>query len=82
MEEERMNYKYEIVRAASEKGDTLPFGMKIVGENGKTVSIIPDISADEEKISKLAELCNTLELEPIHFYDVICDFLASENTVI
>ncbi len=36
---------------------------------------ISDISCDASKISRLAELCNELQLDPIHLHDVIDDIL-------
>lgn len=79
-----MNYKYEIVRtsAKKEEGNTLPFGIKIVGKEGDTVCMAADISEDNKKMDELVRLCNKLELSPIHFYDVISDFIISENDVI
>lgn len=38
---------------------------------------ISDITCDASKITELVELCNRLELSPIHIYDVVDDFLAS-----
>ena len=37
--------------------------------------VIEDISINKQKIEKLVNLCNELELSPIHIYDVIDDFL-------
>lgn len=36
---------------------------------------IKDISTDKQRIEALIELCNSLELSPIHLDDVIEDFL-------
>lgn len=36
---------------------------------------VKDISTDKHKIEKLVNLCNELELSPIHLDDVIEDFL-------
>jgi hypothetical protein len=41
------------------------------------VAHVSDITCDEEAICELVELCNRLELSPIHLYDVVEDFLAS-----
>ncbi len=37
------------------------------------------ISEDEESVKVLAELCNTLELSPIHLKDVAEDFIYSQK---
>ena len=72
-----MNYRYEIVRtlAKKEKENTLSFGIKIIGKDGDTVCMATDISDDNKKMEELVGLCNKLELSPVHFYDVISDFI-------
>jgi len=42
---------------------------------------VRDVSADKEKIDELVSLCNRLQLDPEHLFDVIDDFLASCNKV-
>lgn len=37
--------------------------------------IIKDISTERQKIERLINLCNALDLSPIHIEDVIEDFL-------
>ena len=41
------------------------------------VAHVSDITCDEAAIGELVELCNRLELSPMHLYDVVEDFLAS-----
>ena len=79
-----MYYKYETVctSARKENEGALSYGVKIIGADGDTFCMATGISDDMEKVDKLVELCNGLELEPIHFYDVISDFLTSEKAVI
>lgn len=36
---------------------------------------IPDISTDREKIEHLVQLCNVLQLSPIHLQDVVDDYI-------
>lgn len=36
---------------------------------------IDDISVDRANIENLLRLCNTHELDPIHLYDVVTDFI-------
>lgn len=40
------------------------------------VASVRDITLDRSKLSKLVELCNKLQLSPIHLPDVIEDFVA------
>ena len=40
------------------------------------LDIISDISSEKEKVEDLVRKCNLLELSPIHFHDVVEDFLA------
>lgn len=47
-----------------------------IGYRGYDQTILfEDVSFDIEKISMLIELCNTISLSPIHFAEVIDDFL-------
>ncbi len=41
----------------------------------KKITEIKGITPDKEKLTKLINLCNQLELDPIHLKDVVCDFL-------
>ena len=40
------------------------------------IASVRDISPDKQRIERLAEQLNRLELSPAHLYDVIADFLA------
>ena len=40
-----------------------------------TIIKVQDISSNKNAIKDLVDLCNRLELSPIHLYDVIEDFL-------
>lgn len=41
----------------------------------KKIKEIKGITTDKEKLTQLINLCNQLELDPIHLKDVVCDFL-------
>ena len=43
----------------------------------KEVLKISDVSSDKSRVEELVDLCNKEQLEPIHIYDVIEDFLYS-----
>ena len=51
------------------------YGICVKEFDSKYEHIFRDISRCREEVEKLAELCNELELDPIHIEDVICDFL-------
>lgn len=38
---------------------------------------ISDLSANIEPIERLVQICNSLQLDPIHLQDVATDFLAT-----
>ena len=50
------------------------FGIEVF-EEGVLCMKISDVSPDECMVSTLASLCTSEQLEPIHLYDVIEDFL-------
>ena len=52
------------------------FGLKVF-DNGVLYTSVPDISADENVVSHLAQLCMDEQPDPVHLYDVIEDFLVS-----
>ncbi|MBQ8496053.1 MAG: hypothetical protein IJ489_01165 [Clostridia bacterium] len=35
-----------------------------------------DISSEPEKLSSIVEICNNIELSPLHLCDIVNDFLA------
>ena len=56
------------------------FGIAAVEEYDGITTIlesISDISANIEPVEHLVELCNNLQLDPIHLQDVVTDFLAT-----
>ena len=48
----------------------------IRAESKDNALVISDISTEKEEINTLVELCNREELDIIHIYDVVEDFLA------
>ena len=40
------------------------------------VEIVHDVSDDRRRLGALVDLCNLLELDPIHVADIVDDFLA------
>lgn len=74
--------KYIIIKSSLLCGDILRtcYGIAVV-EICDGVPIIlqtvSDISASIEKLGELVELCNELDLDPIHLNDVVDDYLAN-----
>ena len=50
------------------------FGVSCLKE-GKTIASVEDISTDREAVERLAELCNSLELDPGQLKDVAEDYI-------
>lgn len=67
-----MKNKYETVSTMTSDGKTT-FGI-LCKEDGR---LINDISSDKDKINSLTYSFNELDLSPIHFQDVIEDFINS-----
>lgn len=55
--------------------DRACFGIKVTNEKGQTVAEARDISEDKARTEHLVQLCNTLELSSLHFFDVVDDFI-------
>ena len=56
------------------------FGIAVVEEYDGITTIlesISDISSNIKPVKRLVEVCNNLQLDPIHLQDVISDFLAT-----
>ena len=57
-------------------GEYTAYGIKITSDNPLFVSkTITDISVSKPEISSLVKRCNKCQLQPIHFEDVVDDFL-------
>ena len=70
------DYKYVVVEEemAGEYGKLKSYGIAV--EDGrKKLDEVNDISIDREKVKKLAETFNELELSLVHFRDVLEDLL-------
>ena len=77
-----MEYTYIVVQSMYKNGDItrIGFGIAAVEEYDGVTTILEstsDLSSDIEPIERLVELCNDLQLDPIHLQDVVTDFLAT-----
>lgn len=55
------------------------YGISVFSSEYNHIQMIHRISEDYTSISNLVELCNSLQLDPIHLYDVVDDFLYDIN---
>lgn len=77
-----MEHKYIVVQSTYKNGDATRIGFKIAAAeeyDGVTTILesVSDLSSDIEPIEHLVEVCNDLQLDPIHLQDVVTDFLAT-----
>lgn len=67
-------YEYKLT-----KGEYIVEGIKHIGYGislAQSAVSFSDITVDREEAARLVELCNRLQLSPIHLQDVVDDFLA------
>lgn len=75
-------YKYVVVKNEyiNEDKTRIGYGIAVVEEYDGNVSVldsVSDICLDVNSVEELAELCNRSKLDPIHFHEVISDFLGN-----
>ena len=73
-----MDCKYVLVRD-THSGDTgthVGYGIAVVDHERVTISAALDLSRNETEVADLVKKCNRLKLSPIHFQDVVEDFLS------
>ena len=61
-----------------ELGTYVTFGLSICTVE-EEISFVSDITTDYEEIKRLADLCTTKELDPIHLKDVLEDFITDSE---
>lgn len=68
--------EYELIesRKELEGRNYCCYGVKL--RYAGTEVCVEDLSLDRSEVEKLVKLCNELELSPLHFRDVLEDFLA------
>ncbi len=76
-----MKEKYIVMKTEYEAGAQTRYGYGIALTDGEeeflVLDSVEDLADDREAVSHLVELCNRLELDPIHLRDVAEDFLAA-----
>lgn len=64
-------------------GERVTYGIEVFEETelgNKMAIVISDISFNREAVQTVVELCNRLELSPVHIYDVVDDYLTGKLT--
>ncbi len=56
-------------------GEYISYGIEL-RHGDEVIESIKDIDTDGEAVGNLCRLCNELKLSPIHFRDVVEDYLA------
>lgn len=72
-------YDYQVIESFCEELDVTTYGLSICAVTGTQIDpymSIKGISSDWVAITRLAEQCQRLQLDPIHLLDVIEDFLS------
>ena len=68
---------YELVQSVQldERGNRIEcFGIRL-GDR-----VLGDVSPDRERLSRLVQAMNELKLDPVHFRDVVSDFLCTRQS--
>lgn len=62
----------------SKRSERIAYGIAAYAEDKQTcITKLQDITSDKDALSELIDLCNRLQLSPIHLQDVIEDFLTN-----
>ena len=72
-----MDCKYVLVRDtySDDTGTHEGYGIALVDRGNVTISAAHDLSCSESEVADLVRKCNRMKISPIHFQDVVDDFL-------
>ena len=73
-----MDCKYVLVSQAysDDTGNRIGYGIALVDRGRVTISAALDLSPDKAEVADLVRKCNRLKISPVHFQDVVEDFLS------
>lgn len=76
-----MKYRYFVIQETymAEEMTRTAYGIAAAVEQDECLVVLQsfsDVCAESEGLEKLARLCNDLDLDCIHFQDVVEDFIA------
>ena len=73
-------YRYRMIRTngvSLDIGSFESFGIQATSDTSDDVlATVSDVSPDGESVRRIVDLCNQLQLDPIHLLDVVEDALA------
>lgn len=58
-----------------ELGTYVSYGIRAISASGEEAAFVSDVSLDFAFVQKLADLCTSGQLSPIHLRDVVEDFI-------
>lgn len=77
-EKMRENYRYSYLKERyyhEDIGSYYSYAIKINNYVKQSISILPDISPDEEIVKKIVRICNEIQLEPEYIDEVFEQFV-------
>lgn len=71
---------FEGILQEDEIGQYTTHGIRAVytSDRATVVSSVSDVSVDYDEAKKIADMCNELELEPVHLLDVVEDMISRD----
>lgn len=77
MSEAQHTYKYKMIEGLYSVENETHTGYGIALDDDACPNMkFPDMSTNRAEVETLVDLCNSLQLSPIHLEDVVDDFLA------
>ncbi len=73
-----MKFCYNVIKEKFENellGEYMSFGIIVEDVDSNEINRISDISVEYDTVKYISDLCNELELEPIHLMDVVEDMI-------
>ncbi len=70
--------RYGIVQTeyVRERDSRIGYGVALYDAEGAVLLCAHDLSGDRQAVKVLVDLCNRLHLSPLHFHDVMEDYLS------
>ena len=72
-----MDCKYVLVSDtySDDTGTHEGYGIALIDRESVTISAAHDLSCSESEVDDLVRKCNRMKISPIHFQDIVDDFL-------
>ncbi len=62
-------------------GSYVTYGLDVLDEAFACICTIRDITTDKAALTRLLELCNSLQPSPVHIHDAVEDFVENSTRV-